>query len=329
MSENKTTTTALVKAEEAKVEVINNTTEIGFGSLAGFQALQRMSKAFMASTLVPERFRLDPAKGGSDTMEKMGNIMIALEMALRMKANPLMVMQNLYVVHGSPSWSAKFLVATLNGTGRYTSLRYEFQGKPGQDEWGCRAWAVETETGEKLTGPTVTIGLAKREGWFSKNGSKWQTMPEMMLRYRAASWFVSTYCPEIAMGLRTVDENREIGPEVTAAEALPPNPEGKKALKALLDAEDATPAEKPAEAPAPAKPDTAPAAESPANQQEVASEPAEAPAQANTPPAPAPTPKTPETGKSVKAARPSAEARLRGPAPAKPAGMPDDLAAIL
>ena len=325
-----TKTTALAKVEEAKVEVVNNTTEIGFGSLAGFQALQRMGKAFMASTLVPERFRLDPAKGGSDTMEKMGNTMIALEMALRMKANPLMVMQNLYVVHGSPSWSAKFLVATLNGTGRYTSLRYEFQGKPGQDDWGCRAWAVETETGEKLTGPLVTIGLAKKEGWFTKNGSKWQTMPEMMLRYRAASWFVSTYCPEIAMGLRTVDENREIGPEVTAAEALPPNPEGKKALKALLDAEDAT-VETPAAAPASAKPDTPPATETAARAADATSErPADA-GEVNAQTPPAPTPKTPETAKSVKATRPSAEARLRGPvsAPPKIAGMPDDLKAIL
>lgn len=325
-----TKTTALAKVEEAKVEVVNNTAEIGFGSLAGFQALQRMGKAFMASTLVPERFRLDPAKGGSDTMEKMGNTMIALEMALRMKANPLMVMQNLYVVHGSPSWSAKFLVATLNGTGRYTSLRYEFQGKPGQDDWGCRAWAVETETGEKLTGPLVTIGLAKKEGWFTKNGSKWQTMPEMMLRYRAASWFVSTYCPEIAMGLRTVDENREIGPEVTAAEALPPNPEGKKALKALLDAEEAT-VETPAEAPAPAKTDTAPAAESPARAAEATSERPAATEEGNTQPAPATTQKSPEAQKPVKAPRPSAEARLRAPvsAPPKTVGMPDDLKAIL
>ena len=185
--------TALAKVEKTEVEVIDNNTEIGFGSLAGFQALQRMGKAFMASTLVPDRFRLDPAKGGTDSLEKMGNTMIALEMALRMKANPLMVMQNLYVVHGAPSWSAKFLVATLNGTGRYTSLRYRFQGKPGTDDWGCVAWAKEIATGETLEGPLVTIGLAKREGWFGKNGSKWQTMPELMLRYRSASWFVSAY----------------------------------------------------------------------------------------------------------------------------------------
>ncbi len=69
---------------------------------------------------------------------------------------------------------------------------------------------------EKLTGPLVTIALAKKEGWYNKRGkdgkeliSKWQSMPELMLRYRAAAWFVRTHAPEIAMGLQTVEEVRD------------------------------------------------------------------------------------------------------------------------
>lgn len=123
-----------------------------------------------------------------------------------MGANPLMVCQNLYIVHGRPAWSAQFLIATLNQCGRFTSIRYEFQGEEGKDEWGCRAVATELATGEKLAGPLITIGLAKKEGWYGKNGSKWQSMPELMLRYRAASWFVRAYAPEIAMGLKTAEE---------------------------------------------------------------------------------------------------------------------------
>jgi hypothetical protein len=127
-------------------------------------------------------------------------------MAQRMGADPLMVMQNLYVVHGRPAWSAQFLIATFNRNGRYTSIRYRWQGKEGSDDWGCRAYATEIATGNEIVGPLVTIGLAKAEAWFTRGGSKWKTIPEVMLTYRAAAWMVRTNAPEIAMGLPTADE---------------------------------------------------------------------------------------------------------------------------
>lgn len=171
---------------------------VGFNTINGFEAMQRMANLFKASSIVPETYRTN-----------LGNCVIALDMALRMGANPIMVMQNLYVVHGRPAWSAQFLIATLNQSGKFSALRYEFQGKEGQDDWGCRAVATELATKEKLTGPLITIGLAKKENWFGKTGSKWQSMPELMLRYRAAAWFVRAYAPEIAMGLQTVEEVRD------------------------------------------------------------------------------------------------------------------------
>src|SRR5690606_39119907 len=126
---------------------------------------------------------------------------IALNMAQRIGSDPLMTMQNLYVVHGTPAWSAQFLIATFNACGRFSAIDYEWEGKPGSDDWGCRAVAVEEATGRKLVGALVTIALAKAEGWHGKAGSKWKTMPEQMLRYRAAAWMVRAYAPEIAMGL--------------------------------------------------------------------------------------------------------------------------------
>lgn len=171
--------------------------EIGFTSIEGFQALQRMANLFCSSSMVPDTFR------GPNNL---GNAVIALDMAIRMKANPLAIMQNIYLVHGRPAWSAQFLIATLNKSGKFTSLRYEFEGEQGKDDWGCRACATEISTGEVLRGPLITIGLARKEGWMGKNGSKWQSMPELMLRYRAASWFVRAYAPEIAMGLPEADE---------------------------------------------------------------------------------------------------------------------------
>ena len=193
MSQQPQTTT--LSELKKPVPPLDPSIKAGFDTVGGFDLIQRTAKLFAASNIVPQQFQ-----------GNLPNCVIAVDMALRMGANPLMVCQNLYIVHGRPAWSAQFLIATLNQCGRFTSIRYEFQGEEGKDEWGCRAVATELATGEKLTAPLITIGLAKKEGWYGKNGSKWQSMPELMLRYRAASWFVRAYAPEIAMGLKTAEE---------------------------------------------------------------------------------------------------------------------------
>ena len=172
----------------------------GFQSAEGFALLQRMANMFVGSTLVPEQFRGE---------KNFGNCVIALNMAQRLGADPLMVMQNLYVVYGTPSWSSKFMIAMFNQCGRYESIHYEETGKKGTDTQGVVAWAKEKSTGEVIKGPEVTIKIAKDEGWYGKNGSKWKTMPDQMLRYRAAAWFIRTTAPELAMGLQTVDEVKD------------------------------------------------------------------------------------------------------------------------
>jgi hypothetical protein len=192
------TVTALQQAaqpREASMPVVR----ASFFDLQGFELMQRVSKAFAASTLVPKEYQ-----------GNISNCMIALNLAERLKADALMVMQNLYIVHGRPGWSAQFLIATFNQCGRFSALRYEFFGKQGTDDWGCRAWAIEKDTGEKIIGADITIALAKKEGWYGKSGSKWQSMPQQMLMYRSAAWLVRAYAPEIAMGLPTADELADV-----------------------------------------------------------------------------------------------------------------------
>jgi hypothetical protein len=175
-----------------------------------FELAQRKAKVYANSTLVPK-----------DYQGNIGNVLIAENMARRMEADVLMVMQNLYVVHGRPGWSSQFLIATFNSCGRFSALRYEFVGKPGTDNWGCCAYATELDTGEKLKGTTVTMSMANAEGWVKKNGSKWQTMPEQMLRYRAASFFIRTTAPEIGMGLMTKEELEDIGSDNVVGPSKP------------------------------------------------------------------------------------------------------------
>jgi hypothetical protein len=172
---------------------------VGLTDSQGFELAQRAAKLLASSSLVPKEYQ-----------GNLPNCVIALNMAQRVGADPLMVMQNLVVVHGRPTWSAQFLIATINTCGRFSALRYEFFGERNTDGWGCRAWAVEKATGEKLYGTDVSIAMAKKEGWYGKNGSKWQSIPQQMLMYRAGSWWARAYAPELSMGLHTADEMRDV-----------------------------------------------------------------------------------------------------------------------
>ena len=164
-----------------------------FTNLDAFEAGQRICKMLSSSSLVPTAYQGNIA-----------NTFIALEMATRTGSSPLAVMQNLYIVHGRPGWSAQFVIAALNACGKFSPLRFELTGEG--DKRACKAWAIEHGTGERLEGPPVSVEMAKAEGWYSKNGSKWQTMPELMLRYRAATFFGRLYAPDILMGMRTSEE---------------------------------------------------------------------------------------------------------------------------
>lgn len=168
-------------------------TQGGFDNSVAFEHAQRVAKMLASSNLIPKEYQ-----------GNIQNTMIALEMANRIGASPLMVMQNLYIVHGKPSWSSTFIIAAINSCKKFSPLRFDMKGEG--DEATCRAWAYDLSTNDKLEGPAVTITMAKKEGWFQKNGSKWQTMPELMLRYRAAAFFGRLYAPEIMMGMHTAEE---------------------------------------------------------------------------------------------------------------------------
>lgn len=180
----------------------------GFGTQSGATLLWKLAEQFAKSDMVPETFRSNP-----------GNCMIALDAALQRGIPALTVFQNLNIIRGRLSWSAKYLIASFNTCGRYEPLAYEFEGKPGTEQYGCRATTTVRATKSVVKGPLVTMAIARSEGW-TKN-AKWTTMPELMLRYRAASWLINTMAPELSMGLLSQDEAEDIGGATD--DAMPPN----------------------------------------------------------------------------------------------------------
>lgn len=194
MAEN----TAVAKTEEkAEVAHGNKVTDYSlgiFGTSDNFIMAMQMAKALAESTIVPQTYQKNPS-----------NCLIAIEQAQRMHISPLMVMQNLYPIQGRPSWSSKFLIASINASGKFDmELQYdETKDKDGKP-YSCVAWTMKN--GRRVEGMEVSMQMAKDEGWLGKNGSKWKTMPQLMLRYRAASFFSSLNCPELTMGIYTKEE---------------------------------------------------------------------------------------------------------------------------
>jgi hypothetical protein len=168
-------------------------TENAFSDSGSFEMAQRMAIALSKSELIPKQYQ--------------GNIpstMIALELSKRTGVSPIMVMQNLNVIQGKPSWSSSFIIAVINSYKKFSMpLNFELNGEG--DTRTCVAFTTGID-GARYESPEVSVKMAIAEGWMGKPGSKWKTMPELMLRYRAAAFFGRLYCPELLMGMQTEDE---------------------------------------------------------------------------------------------------------------------------
>lgn len=221
------------KAESTQPETSKKPTELGFFTVEGFNALWRASRPFAFSGLVPKIF--DATKNERGENAAISSCAIALDISVRTGLPPLMVFQNLCVVNGRPTFMAQGLIALVAATGRFSSIRYQSIGERGTDSWGIVASMTELSTGDVLTGPEVTIEMAKKAGWYGKERSLWPTLSDLLLRYRAAAFLIRTQAPEVGMGLLTTEEARDIGPEETQQTTKKVEPvRVKSAIESLL-----------------------------------------------------------------------------------------------
>lgn len=167
--------------------------------LTPIQAKWQEAQYLAQSSLLPKHFASQPA-----------NVLIALEYAKQLSTatralSPISVMQNLYVVHGNCGLSSKFMIALANSSGKLDHpIRY--RKEPGEN---FSVTAYSKVDGEEIS-YTVDMKMATAEGW-TKN-PKYNSMPELMLSYRAASFLIRTYIPEVVMGLQTDDDVRDMEP---------------------------------------------------------------------------------------------------------------------
>ena len=177
---------------------IDNESSI-YQSQNSFEFAQRQAKSLCESNLVPQSYQ--GQKG-------LPNCLVALEMSKRMNLSPLTVMQNLNIIHGTPSWSAQFISSQILGCGRFTNCDYIVSGQGETLEVQCIAKRVEDQ--KIVKGTPVSMRMAKLEGW--TRNSKYQSMPELMLRNRAATFFGRQYIPDLLLGVQTSEEVVDIQP---------------------------------------------------------------------------------------------------------------------
>jgi len=157
-----------------------------------FELEQRRAMALSKSAFFPDNLKGDVASA-----------VIIYDLASRMNVSVMEIAQSIYIIYNKPSFSTSYLVARLNTSGR---IKGSLVTVISDDKQSAYSYAIDAETGEKLVGMTYTMEIAKKEGLLSKKGSKWLTMPELMLRKRAQSSFINEFFPEVKFGMQTVEE---------------------------------------------------------------------------------------------------------------------------
>ena len=170
--------------------------------VADYRNYYGLAKTLSTAESIPQTYRGKPA-----------DIAIAIDMADRMGVSPMMVMQSMYVVKGKPSWSGQACMTFIRA--RYKNVKIHYVGDKNTDDRGCYVTAVDND-GDTLEGTTVTIKMARAEGWLTN--PKWKNMPEQMLAYRAAAFFARVHCPDLLMGVQAEGEPEDSRPRRREAE---------------------------------------------------------------------------------------------------------------
>lgn len=157
----------------------------------GLAQLIEISKIFSKSKLVPTYFQNQPE-----------NCFIALQMAYRLKIDPFMALQNIFIIKDKPAISSQLSISLVNSSGYLKNgIRFKTTGK--DDTLAVTAYGHTLDDSE--ISYTVDMSMARKEGWVAKN-PKYLSLPTLMLSYRAAAFLIRLHFPELLMGLHTEHE---------------------------------------------------------------------------------------------------------------------------
>lgn len=195
-----------------------------FNSMHAFGVAQRMATMLSSSSIVPNDYRTWVLVNDKwvENPAAVGNCFIAIELANRLRTSPILIMQQVDMIHGRPALRGTLLIGLVNASRQFSPLMFESRGEPGGKDatYGYRAVATNLATGERCEGPWIDWAMVRAENWPAKKGSKWNTMPEQMFRYRAAAFWSRIFAPHITLGLYEAEEVREIEQDTPSRASL-------------------------------------------------------------------------------------------------------------
>ncbi len=210
MSEETTQTAPTPPVQDLEVMRLQNDRALErfsspFESAASLRHFTAAATVFAKSQLVPKHLQ-----------GKVEDCLILMNMALRMQEDPLLVLQNCFVVSGTPGFKTQFLIARANASGQLKSkIRWNVEKlEPawikvdGFEMPNLRVTASAVDNFGELMESTVTTDMAIKEKWISN--PKYRSMPEHMLRWRSAAFLIRLYMPEVMMGMQTIEEIEDV-----------------------------------------------------------------------------------------------------------------------
>lgn len=171
------------------------TVNTGVNGLEMMEKALKFSEIMAQADIIPTHYRGKPA-----------NVFIAVQSALRMNLDPMQIMQNTFVISGKLGMVTAFAISLANQSGLFDSgIRYRIEGSG--ENLKVTAYTNLKKGGAEIS-YTITMREAIAEGW-TKN-AKYRTLPELMLRYRAATLLIRTHVPEVLNGMHMVEEIEDV-----------------------------------------------------------------------------------------------------------------------
>lgn len=208
LQDAKTEENAPKEKQDATVQLTVKQDPTPTTALSNFSDRWKIAEKLSKSSIIPKEFQGKPE-----------NILLCMGMSEKMGLDLITVVNNLQMVMGHQEWKGSFIPVLIEKTGKYTDLEFNFVGKETDDTFGCYLEATRTRDGKRIKGTTITIAMAKQEGWYSRN-SKWKTMPQQLLIYRASTFFARAYCAAALNGISTEGETSDISSRQTPVDIL-------------------------------------------------------------------------------------------------------------
>lgn len=166
------------------------------------------------SILIPEALKKNPKDVlivmdyAKRTNRSSGEVLTAMDYAVKLKVSPLTVLQNLFEINGHIGFSSTFQLSILKTCGLFENIEFIEENSNDLKKWNVTMKAIRTVDKKEVSSVPIYYTMAK------KSTDAWIQYPLQMMKYRAVSMFARIHCPEL-FSLYNEDEVNDLDKKET------------------------------------------------------------------------------------------------------------------